>query len=54
MTESSSKRDEDRLRDIVEAADAVAKFVAGLDEESFAGDDRTRSAVLYKLMVIDR
>jgi uncharacterized protein with HEPN domain len=40
------------LNDIVESADAVARFVAGKTRESFEGDDLFRSAVLHKLMLI--
>lgn len=34
------------LTDIVEAADAIAEFVAGLDEAVFYQDAKTQSAVL--------
>ena len=40
------------LSDIVEAADSIARFVVGMDEERFVGDDLVRSAVLHKLTVI--
>ncbi|MBL7141449.1 MAG: DUF86 domain-containing protein [Planctomycetes bacterium] len=40
------------LRDIVEAADAVGRFVADTTEDEFAGDEVLRSAVLQKLTVI--
>lgn len=40
------------LRDIVEAAQAVSRFVADLDEARFVADDLVRSAVLHKLTVI--
>jgi uncharacterized protein with HEPN domain len=40
------------LTDIVEAADAIAEFVAGLDETAFYQDAKTQSAVLQKLIVI--
>ena len=40
------------LHDIVEAADAIAEFVAGMDEMAFRQDDKTQSAVLQKLIVI--
>lgn len=40
------------LQDMVEAADAVAGFLAGRDRASFEGDDLVRSAVLHKLMLI--
>ena len=40
------------LSDIVEAADALLGFVAGLDRDRFVGDDLVRSAVLHKIQVI--
>ena len=40
------------LTDIVEAADAIVEFVAGLDEAAFYQDANTQSAVLQKLIVI--
>ena len=40
------------LADRVEAADAIAQFIAGLREEDFLGSDLVRSAVLQKLMII--
>jgi uncharacterized protein with HEPN domain len=40
------------LTDIVQAADAIAEFVAGLDEAAFYQDAKTQSAVLQKLIVI--
>ncbi|MBK7767055.1 MAG: DUF86 domain-containing protein [Sulfuritalea sp.] len=40
------------LSDIVQAADSIARFVEGLDEDRFIGDDLVRSAVLHKLTVI--
>jgi len=40
------------LEDIVQAAAAIARFVTGLDEDRFVGDDLVRSAVLHKLTVI--
>ena len=40
------------LTDIVEAADAIAAFVTGLDEAAFYQDAKTQSAVQQKLMVI--
>lgn len=40
------------LADIVQAADAIARFVLGMDEDRFVGDDLVRSAVLHKLTVI--
>lgn len=46
------RSDELYLSDIVQAADSIAQFVAGMDEEHFVGDDLVRSAVLHKLAVI--
>lgn len=40
------------LTDIVEAADAIARFLAGLERESFLDDELRQSAVLQKLIVI--
>lgn len=40
------------LSDIVQAADSIAQFVTGMDEEQFVGNDLVRSAVLHKLAVI--
>lgn len=40
------------LTDIVEAADAVARFVERLGHDAFVADDLVRSAVLHKLTVI--
>jgi uncharacterized protein with HEPN domain len=46
------RRDHLYLADIVEAADSVAQFVAGVRESEFVGNDLLRSAVLHKLIVI--
>jgi len=40
------------LRDIVEAADAIARFLQGVDRDSFFGDELRQSAVLQKLTII--
>lgn len=40
------------LTDIVEASEAIAEFIAGLNEASFYQDSKTQSAVLQKLIVI--
>ena len=40
------------LTDIVEAAEAIADFIAGLDEAGFYQDSKSQSAVLQKLIVI--
>lgn len=39
------------LSDIVQAADSIARFVAGMDEERFVDDDLVCSAVLHKLTI---
>ena len=46
------RREELYLRDIVEAADAVRRFVSDVDEEVFLKDELRQSAVLQKLIVI--
>lgn len=40
------------LTDIVEAADAVQRFVAGIPRNDFINDEMRQSAVLQKLIVI--
>lgn len=40
------------LADIVEAADAIEEFIAGISPENFPEDDLHRSAVLQKLAII--
>lgn len=40
------------LEDLVEAADAVARFIAVVDEARFLEDELVQSAVLQKLIVI--
>ena len=44
--------DELYLRDIIEAADAVAGFIADVEENAFVGSDLLRSATLQKLSII--
>jgi uncharacterized protein with HEPN domain len=46
------RREELYLRDIVEAADAVQRFIADVEEENFFEDELRQSAVLQKLMLI--
>jgi uncharacterized protein with HEPN domain len=46
------RREELYLTDIVEAADAIGRFVAGVEYDPFVQDDEKRSAVLHKLTVI--
>jgi uncharacterized protein with HEPN domain len=40
------------LTDILEAADAIARFVQGIDEDRFFEDELRQSAVLHRLIVI--
>lgn len=40
------------LRDIVEAADHIAQFIAGLDRSGFQESELVRSAVVQKLALI--
>jgi uncharacterized protein with HEPN domain len=40
------------LTDIVEAADAIARFMGGLSRDEFLHDELRQSAILQKLMVI--
>jgi uncharacterized protein with HEPN domain len=40
------RREELYLVDIVEAADAIERFIEGVGREDFAGDELRRSAVL--------
>ena len=40
------------LADIVEAADAIQQFLAGVDRDPFLQDDLLHSAVLQKLTII--
>lgn len=46
------RREELFLNDIVEAADSIQKFLAGVRREDFLQNDLLRSAVLQKLSVI--
>lgn len=46
------RREELYLTDIVEAADAIQRFVAGVRREDFFDDELRQSAVLQKLVVI--
>ena len=46
------RREELYLADIVEAADAIERFIKGVRREDFAGDELRRSALLQKLIVI--
>ena len=40
------------LNDIVEAADDIARFLAGIESKTFQESDLLRSAVVHKLSVI--
>jgi len=46
------RREELYLADIVDAADAIERFVEGVDYDDFVGDELRQSAVLQKLIVI--
>ena len=46
------RREELYLRDIVEAADHVARFLTGVDFPAFSESELLRSAVVQKLAVI--
>ena len=46
------RRDELYLRDMIEAADAIAGFIADAEESAFVGNDLLRSATLLKLTII--
>jgi uncharacterized protein with HEPN domain len=45
-------RDAGYLLDIFDAARFAQEYVEGLDEPAFERDRRTRSAVIYEIMVI--
>lgn len=46
------RREKLYLVDIVEAANAISGFISGATMERFFDDDKMKSAVLYKLMII--
>ena len=46
------RREELYLRDIVEAADAIARFIEGAPRAKFLRNDLLRSAVLQKLTIV--
>ncbi len=48
----SKHREDIVLKDITNAAKLIAAFVEGFDKETFIGDWKTRSAVMYQLTVI--
>ena len=46
------RREELYLADIMEAADAIARYLGGVDQDAFLKDEVTRDAVLCKLIVV--
>jgi uncharacterized protein with HEPN domain len=46
------RREELYLTDIIEAADAIQKFLRNADQNTFLKDELLQSAVLQKLMII--
>jgi uncharacterized protein with HEPN domain len=46
------RREELRLRDILEAADAILGFIEGKTRDDFLQNDALRSGVLFKLAII--
>ena len=46
------QRDDATILDLINAGRCIERFVRGFDRESFAGDEKTQSAVLHQLMVI--
>ena len=46
------KRDEVTLLDMLHAARLIMEFVQGMDKEQFLADEKTKSAVLYQLLVL--
>jgi uncharacterized protein with HEPN domain len=46
------RSEEQYLTDIVEAADAIARFLAGTDLDEFLGDELRQSAVMQKIGII--
>jgi uncharacterized protein with HEPN domain len=46
------RREELYLADIIEAADAIQRFLKNVDQNTFLKDDLLQSAVLQKLMII--
>ena len=40
------------LKDIIQAMEAIEKFVEGMDLEKFIGDDKTSSAVIRKFEIL--
>jgi uncharacterized protein with HEPN domain len=48
----SGKSIEQRARDMIEAIDAIAGYIAGMDREAFMNDRKTISAVERELLTI--
>jgi uncharacterized protein with HEPN domain len=46
------RREELYLRDIVDAAESVARFITGLDRTAFQQSELVRSGVAYQLSII--
>jgi uncharacterized protein with HEPN domain len=46
------RREASYLADIVEAADAIERFVEGMERDGFFSDEMRQSAVLQKLIII--
>jgi uncharacterized protein with HEPN domain len=46
------RREDLYLTDIIEAADAIQKFIGKVDQNDFLKDELLQSAVLQKLMII--
>ncbi|MCX7007196.1 MAG: DUF86 domain-containing protein [Kiritimatiellaeota bacterium] len=46
------RREKLYLADMLEAADAIGRFLGGVERDRFLGDDLLRSAVLQKLSII--
>ncbi len=42
----------DRLHDIVEACEAIARYIAGYDAQAFAADAKTRDAVVRQFEIV--
>ncbi len=42
----------DRLQDIVEACDAIARHIAGYDAATFAADAKPRDAVIRQFEIV--
>lgn len=49
---SSSRHDLLYLSDVLDAADAIARFIDGVDRQTFVADDLLRTAVLKKLEIM--